>query len=493
MPHKLFCFIQWLAFFISATLIFCKGFGSREVYDVSIGFFVSMSLFFAKRKFFIIYILLLAIHIAFSGISLLWGFVFILFSLNKHTFHYSILALVLWTLEAIDIIPNNIVHIVILVAVSNILTFFSEKHMKLAASFLTILCIAATIATMPFLEEPTYVEKYANSIYSSGNVFCENTHSSYIDTTEVIADKKIIRATPFLTEVPETQPGILVFEIDYPDSSRYATHEVWQQPISWHDNQLFGNQYYLEAIRHDGGLYSNKGVTLKSDSGKVLLSFPSTIFESQPLIVEHDKTLCLHDSDYMSSFISNYQKCFQQELCKNSLRPNLIRMINILLLVLAMLLLFEMRYLYLASFAVGCFVLLYFTYAYKKDGNIRMVGNITNSHENNKFDGVPKMLVLSGYDYVIGDKNCSVLVVQKSHVANVKTESLVVAEDDCLIKYKSEQLRVVNNPIGNKNGVIDARQWLYKGHLYDGILRIGNVKFVATGSPAKQVWKDLLD
>ena len=122
-----------------------------------------------------------------------------------------------------------------------------------------------------------------------------------------------------------------------------------------------------------------------------------------------------------------------------------------------------------------------------------MVGNITNSHENNKFDGVPKMLVLSGYDYVVGDKNCSVLVVQKSHVANVNTESLVVAEDDCLIKYKSEQLRVVNNPIGNKNGVIDARQWLYKGHLYDGILRIGNVKFVATGSPAKQVWKDLLD
>ena len=130
MPHKLFCFIQWLAFFISATLIFCKGFGSREVYDVSIGFFVSVSLFFARRKFFIIYILLLAIHIAFSGISLLWGFVFILFSLNKHTFHYSVLALVLWSLEAIDIIPNNIFHIVILVAVSNILTFFSEKHKK---------------------------------------------------------------------------------------------------------------------------------------------------------------------------------------------------------------------------------------------------------------------------------------------------------------------------------------------------------------------------
>lgn len=493
MPQKLSHIFQWLAFFTGAALIFCKGFGNREVYDVSIGLFISVSLLFSNRKSVSFCILLLALHIAFSGISLLWGFVFVMFSLNKHTLHYSILALVFWFMETMNVIPNNIFCVLVLVAASNLLVLLSDKYNLLIVSILAIVRLIVTIVTMPFWEEPTYVEKYVNSTYSPGNVFCKNTHSCYINTSEVLADKKIIRATPFFTKIPETHPGILVFEIDYPDSSFYATHEVWQQPISWHDNQLFGNQYYLEAIRHDGGLYSNKGITLNAESGNVLLAFPSSMFKSQPLIVKHGNTLYLHDSDYMSSFISNYQKCFQQELCKNSLRPNLIRIVNILLLMLAILLILKVKYLYVSLVTIGCIVLLYFIYIRKEDGNIRMVGEITNSHENNKFDGVPKMIILSGCDYVVGDKNCSILVVQKNHNAKVQSESIVVAEEDCIIEYESEQLKVISNPIGNKNGVVDARQWLYKDRLYDGFLEIGKVKFIATGSPAKQIWKDLLD
>ena len=348
---------------------------------------------------------------------------------------------------------------------------------------------------MPWFASKTYVEKYVKSVFSPSEVFCKITDATYIEKSHKNHNTKIIRSAPFYTQVSMSQPGIFISEIDYKGNYENMSPEVWQQPISWHDNQLIGNQYYLEGIRNDGGLYSNKGISLSEEKGSVQLAYMGSFSKSKPLIVKYNQTLYLHDSDYSSSFLANYQKSFLKELVGNSDRPNYIRILNILFALMACSLFFiGTKHGWKISAILSCFIILmlYLAYLSPHRGDIRLVGTITNSHENNKFDGVVKKIVEAGYDYTIGDYDTKILVVQKGKDATVKSERVVLAEEDCAIKIDGKKYTVNNNTIGNVNGIIDARQWVSDGKIYDGVVKVDSIILIATGSPALQQWKDII-
>ena len=480
-------------------IIFVKGLGIREFYDISVFSLLAVLFYIGRSKVRrIFYIALMIFQLTCPSLFLLWGVLIMIFCLGNDLRIFGILAGIFWILEECDIVITSVMWITIFffiaIFVWILLKKWENKVLVPSISFILILCTSLTFLNLPFYSEKLYSEKYIPSTFSPSEVFCRVTNTEYIDNANINANTRVIRSTPFLTKIDKEQPGIFVHEITEENLDPVVIHEVWQQPISWFDNQMIGKQYYLEAIRRDGGLYSNKGLTLREDSGCVLLSYIESFTHSQPLIVKYGKTLYLHDSDYSSSYLANYQKNFLNELASNTIRPNLIRFINLLFVALLFVLLFHLRYKKVISvMIIGAILsIVWYLDYYPKRGEIRIVGKITNSHENNKFDGVVKTIVNAGYDYIIGDKNSKILIVQKGKSATVKSEDVVIAEDECSITINGVTAKVINNPIGNVNGVIDARQWFYLGKIYDGILIIDDVKLIATGSPALQSWKDFI-
>ena len=484
-------------FQIFPLLIFLKGCGYREIYDISVFAFFSL-LICTRNKILhaVIPVIMLILHVFLPGISLLWGYCLLMFSLDKRTLHYAALSSMLWICECFNIIPYTLSTIVILAIIFMILYYFllrrNIKWIILACGFVAIIF---TVYSMPWFASKTYVEKYVKSSFTPSEVFRKITDATYIDSSQINYNTRIIRSSPFFTKIPMSQPGIFISEVDYKGNFENMSPEVWQQPISWHDNQLIGNQYYLEGIRNDGGLYSNKGITLSGEKGSVQLAYMESFLNSRPLIVKHDQTLYLHDSDYSSSYLANYQKSFLKELVGNSNRPNYIRILNILFVLMTFSLFFigaKNDWKINAILSIFIAFMLYLAYLSPHRGDIRLVGTITNSHENNKFDGVVKKIVEAGFDYTVGDYDTKILVVQKGKDATVKSERVVLAEEGCTIKIDGKKYTVNNNTIGNVNGIVDARQWICDGNIYDGIIKVDSITLIATGSPALQQWKDII-
>ena len=83
-------------------------------------------------------------------------------------------------------------------------------------------------------------------------------------------------------------------------------------------------------------------------------------------------------------------------------------------------------------------------------------------------------------------------MVKKGERATVKNEKYIIAEENTSIDYNGHTYSVMDIPIGQKKGVIDARVWMIDNKKYDAKYESNGVTFIATGSPALQSWKDIL-
>lgn len=343
-------------------------------------------------------------------------------------------------------------------------------------------------------KEPIYIEKYdIESVYSPSEVFCKTTNSKYFSKTN--SPQHILRSIMFNTSIKNENKGIVIHEIETNDNFKIRHCQEWQQPTSWHHNQLLGSQYVLEAIRNDGGLYSNKGVCF-SDTGFVRLAYPYSVYESQPLILELNGVTHLHDSDYTSSYLANYQSSLNNEIVQNGYRHILLRVLSALFLLAIVLQLIHFPYFEKQIQNTVYFIILsvfLIIYIFPRKGDLRIVGEITNSHENFKYDGVAKNIVANGYQYTMGDLGARVLVVSSNSFAIWLGEQLVVLEPNAKLLYKYRIVSSNNMPIGNYNNIPDARQINYNGELHPANISIDSINIIATGSPAKLQWKNILE
>lgn len=488
---------HWLAnsmLLFMSYLFFMKGMGYKELYDLSIILLISFGICLQrKNKRYIFPLLAIFLYsILFPSVTRLWGYSALLFFfISLSSFPNIMLCLIFWMLELCDVTIDNYLLITIVFIFGYLLHYFLRINQNIIICILLSILITFTLVDLPVFKESTYVEDAYNSVYSPSRTFQRVTDSHY--SKSINPNSKIIRETSFYTKISDTQPGILVFDIDYKGNNSHVSHNEWQQPTSWYSNQFLGNQYLLEALRCDGALWSNKGISMNRSWRGGLLSFPLSFSKSQPLIVRYDNTIYLHDSDYFSSYLCNYQRGLTQELVGNTARPNTVRILNVLFATLLLLLFHSSRTKYLCSVVIMCiFAVSYFLFLYPKEGDLRLIGTICNSHENIKFDGVPKKIILAGYDYIIGDKNAKILVVKKGKHAVVHNEKIVVAEDNSVIDYNGKKYEVLDAPIGNKDGIIDARKWIIDDKVYDAKIKVDDIIFIATGSPALQSWKDIL-
>ena len=109
---------KWILLSIFQVLAFAiilKGCGDREVYDISVFAFLSFLICTRKKIFYsIIPICMLIMHVFMPGVSLLWGYCLLMFSLDKRTLHCAALSSMLWICECFNIIPYTLTAIDIL-------------------------------------------------------------------------------------------------------------------------------------------------------------------------------------------------------------------------------------------------------------------------------------------------------------------------------------------------------------------------------------------
>lgn len=483
--------IIYFCSFCSSLIFLLRGFCSLELFltniyaYLGIAFYISIS---NKNLFNAILSIICTIFLTIEpSTSSLLGFGCLYSSLIRKDF--TLVFVLFWIADLLNLTPTTYLGICSLFSVSFIVSLYLRRT-NIYQHTIILSCLVITITTIVnVVSKPTmHIEKYTKSIYSPSEVFKRITNLNYIEKESLKENDNIIRSKSFFTTIDDSHPGICIFDVDYNGDNSLVDKKIWQQPTPWHNNLFFGDQYYIEAILKDGGLWSNKGISLKEGDGVVKLSYPKSIKESSPLIVNHNDCLYLHDSDYTSSYLANYQKNFIQEITNSGIRPILVRLLNLLLLICCVFSILE--YKKAAIYTISFFILiLFFPNIRHQEGEIRVIGKIENSHENNKLDGCIKKIVEAGYDFIIGKKNCKILLVKQGEKATIENEYLVVAEPGSKIKYNDMLITISEEPLGYINNIEDARLIkVSNDNTFMGYAKINNVSFIATGSPAKISW-----
>ena len=446
---------------------------------------------------FLLYVVLFLLLVSAPSLMWLWACLAFLFYYNKGLRLFTPVPLLLQLLQEFNILFSNYQTLILVTLGFSIIFACLYRYQKIVVVVLSGLCLCVSIGneclqTKVFLDKPNHI-----NVFTFGGVVERNTGASFVK--HVDKDTRIMRSPSFFTQVRSEQPGIVVFDVDQNKPNRFLTGEKWQQPTSWHDNILLGNCYFQEALYTDGALYSNKGLALK-DTAMVELAYPTNLVKSQPLIIKDlsSDIEYLHDSDYTSDYLSNYQRSFLNELLHGGSRPIAIRFIVacFCLLIISSSYADNKVVSRIKQSVIFVFFpfLVYMTFVKSKEGDIRMVGKIGDSHDNIRFSGVPKKIVEAGFPYILGEKQAKILVVKEGETATWRGEKLVIAEPMATIKLGNEVLKVIDEPLGMVKNIIDAREWEVNGtNIHTPIMVKNNIKFIATGSPAQQIWKKLLD
>lgn len=480
---------------ILGLLLALHGLNNSTIYYTAISIVISLKIITGQFSYTHIIHLLISIIIffLFPSYTVLYGFLALVFFDTKQPYISSSF-IVLWILELCGLSLVTYASIAIAYTIGILISFtYYTKHIYRLGS---IICITLTLSNILSSEGPISIENLdPPSIYAPGEVLGKNTGSKLEDYTS--DSKALIRCYSFPIKSPRNLPGVLTFDVDYKGGDPLVSSHTWSQPTPWNKNIFLGNQYWIEAIRQDGALYSNKGITLKS-SGKIMLAFPDGLFHSTPLAIFDNKTLLLHDSDYTSSFISNYQVALDSEIVQSLERACLVRVINILFLLTTLVIGWTQPHttstrIILTTISGALLICLAVPEIKSQTGDIRMVGKIQDSHENYRADGSLKTIVAAGFPYTLGDSNCTVLIVKENETTQWKGEKIIIAEPQVSIKIGPHTYTTGSLPLGYKSGIPDAREWLRDGHRVGaGYIKTNNIIMISTGSPATLPWASII-
>lgn len=487
----------WISFIFLFLLFVCnRGFGFVELYELSISLYTAIyaSKNLAQKRIAlgVLFLILFVISLVLPNIFLLWGMIAMLLLLSEQRF--ALIPLSFWLIESIGFPFSSYFYItVVYFVLFFIIIITPAKYGKYICVGIIPFIVGFEISDL--FNPKMVIEDKNYNVYGQSKTFqriskCELDNGAEENVT-------IIRNKSYGTTIPDSVPGIVIYDIDLQKEETFAHNEHLQQQTPWNSQMYLGCQYILESLLADGALYSNIGITLKKNpQTKSLLSRPIGFSDSTPLILVWNKTLFLNDSDYFSSYIANYQKNLIQELVGGyGIHRLATHGLNIACAIFILFYLLSFPKLSVNSGKVGLAVwmLLVLSLSYisdkcMADGEIRMVGKIKNSHENEGFDGIPKIINACGYQYVIGDKNAVILAIKNGESAVWKGEKLIVAEPNATIKILGHEVCIDESPLGCVDEVIDARNIIVDGNVKGVIFEINGVKIIGTGSPAKIQW-----
>jgi hypothetical protein len=256
-----------------------------------------------------------------------------------------------------------------------------------------------------------------------------------------------------------------------------------QQSEPWAGNQLFGNQYVLAAIAEDGQWVSNLGGGLERTGRLILASSNHTGGSgTEPLIIAQGKVIYVQDSDPFCDRLSAYQPSALREIVVGQ---GYLRIINVVLAVLSLLASGP-----LSMAALGAGVVAFFLwYCHLQPGDVRLCGVVGWPHEPSRISGVLRSLADAGMVMTRGSSDCRLLVVDEGRSAKAApAEHLVLAAPGASVSSGQATIRVDDLPLGDVDGIIDARRLIVNGVIVGAVYKEGGRTIIGTGSPARQDW-----
>jgi hypothetical protein len=326
-----------------------------------------------------------------------------------------------------------------------------------------------------------YNQLYAPG-YRQGAVLSKILNGTLVDINNV-GGKVGITSLIQKSKVNNSQYPIILVEHDQKPSKDYPIiiESSVTMPYPWYANQLFGDQYLLAAIAEDGQWISNIGGKLSPKGHFVLIT--KTRQGYQPLIIKYGKKVYINDSDPFVDRLANYQQSAIREIAYGL---PFYRSLNILSLVGLLLSRWKKT-----NIIISCIILVIILVYVNRpiQGNVRMVGDVSFPHEPSKISGLMRSIVDAGFAYTTGTENCTLLVVGESKKAAIKsTELMVVGSAGATITLGENVIKIDELPLGDEDGVIDARNVIINGVLNKPSVKFQNITILGTGSPAKQNW-----
>jgi hypothetical protein len=325
--------------------------------------------------------------------------------------------------------------------------------------------------------------------YSPGFMLAKILNGSIVDPGKVAGDIGI--SSVIFDKGPyRGSKHILLAEHDIqpPENDPVLRCSNAQQSEPWYSNQFFGNQYLLEAVARDGFWAGNLGGSLNAN-GRLLLGSLTHHGDQlvAPLVVQYDRYIYVQDSDSFVDRLANRQENIVKEISIGRIFPRILNIFFCIIIFFDLTTLGLLIRLTSVVVMLGCL-------GVPRSGDVRIVGNIDWPHEPSKASGVMTSLIDSGYPFLLGDTNARILVVGSGMFAVRKsTETLVILEPGASVRIDRWLVCAKNDPIGNREGIVDCRNLLLDDQEVGPEIQIGDVTIVGTGSPSKINWERRLE
>lgn len=266
-----------------------------------------------------------------------------------------------------------------------------------------------------------------------------------------------------------------------------------RQPEPWGQSRLVGQDILMAAIGQDQMLVANVGTNLGSPGTLLLAGVCWTEGAwASPLILQDGDMTIVFDSDMFVNKLAPYQTALLGVLIGSAQALHGIAL-------LAALALATLRARRMRSYVGAAVVLLTLLAAIampvgmSTTGEVRIVGDGPRGwpHSAGGVSGVLRSLAEHGFCVRRGARGATLLVVAEGS-AELDHEHVVVLLPGASVIIGDEVLECRTDPLGESNGIPDARTIEWNHQRIAGVASVQGVLVIGTGSPARLDWTRLL-
>ncbi len=485
--------------YILFPLLLTRGFGSGELFKLIVGLCFGLLLFLNIRARDRVGLITTALSFLFAllwwQVVYLFGFWIVILAIagrNGKSIPNSIPSalLVIWILQEFAV--GNFTYVPYLVAPTYILIcWLGNRVNSIIYSFLAVICALCTIFEIarPRADVQVQYNRTLADGYSYGKILAKIIGAELISAKPVAGTIGITSLTADGLPNNSLRP---IHLLEHGLASSLQSTPIINGDIAqtrpWTRNQLMGNQYLLAALGKDRQWVSNLGGRLEF-TGRVLLA--STRHSGghylEPIVTVYKDTTYINDSDPFVDRLANYQSAALWEIVH---KTKTFRIANLAMLIGSLLVRRSIN----ASLLGMIAGLILVAFPPSSKGDIRIIGNVGWPHESSKISGTLRSLADTGYTYLRGTKNCKALIVDSGKSTRVRDgEKIVIGLPGATIKIRNHIVTVSDLPVGNLEGITDARNLLVDLKVGRPIIRLGDVTVIGTGSPAKLEWSKWLE
>ena len=417
-------------------------------------------------------------------LGMLYGALIATIWLTTRNVAISCAPLALWVVEELPWETGTFPMAPYLRIVIVISSFLIAIRMRALPAILMTACCALTLVDLAQAPRFDSIEEYKDigSGYSPGRSLRKTMGTELPAASPGSAP---IRGYLHGSKMDWKTPGLIMVEHDQwkGRTAEPIAEGNLQVDVPWHSNCWPGRQYLRHAIAKDGFMSSNLGGSL-TDDGRVELCYWEH-GDIKPVLVSRGRTTWSSDSDYLNNALTIYNRWYVPELNRTGAYFIVCRLANLAMACVMFIPSGIGAYLAIAAaLVVGTTAL---------PGDIRIAGGIGDPHDEGGASGVPDIINGKGIAALPGSFGAKVLVIPPQTWAIHQGEkTVIIGGGSTLVSHSEGIIRAEDIPLGEAEGIADARQLRTDGKTYVGRFNSANgTVVIGTSSPGRLKWEQL--